>query len=478
MEIETQHAASSSSLLYVKVEDILRSPVVSVNSGQSIREVADAMTKNKVSSILIMQGKAPIGILTDKDLRARCIAKGLSTEEPVDKIMTGSVFSTSSTTLAFDALMLMTRNHIHHLPVIDEYVLKGIINLSDLMRLEGNNSAYISSAIRKAESIEEISNHSKKIPLLQSQLVKMGAKAEHVGNSVSAITTAITRRLIEMAEHKFGAAPVPYAWVAAGSQARREQSSHSDQDNGLIISNDLKPEDEKWFEDLSKFVCDGLNDCGFIYCPGDVMAMNPKWRQNQQVWHSYFDEWIDQPEIKSLMYSSIFFDLRTIYGDENLLEDIRVKILKKTRQNTRFLTLLIQNALKLRPPLGFIRDFVLVHDGEHNDTLDLKHNGIIPIVDLARIYALAEGISVVNTGDRLQQLAGSKSLSKDGAANLIDAFDYISTLRIQHQAKQIDSGLSADNFMPPAEISELERGHLKDAFKVIRTMQNNLEMKT
>jgi CBS domain-containing protein len=473
-----QQATLQSSLMVTKVGDILHANVVSVPSGSSIRQAAQKMSENNLSSLLILsQDQTLQGIITDKDFRKRCIAAGVSTDEPVNIIMSIDILTIPSDMLAFDALMLMTRKHIHHLPICDDDELKGIINITDLMRSEGKNSVYLGSAIRRADSIELMAEHSAQIPNLQSQLVKMGATADHVGNSVSAITTAITLRLIEMAEQKLGPAPVPYAWVAAGSQARREQTSHSDQDNGLIISNQMEPEDEQWFADLATFVCDGLNACGFIYCPGNVMATNPKWRQTQDVWQGYFDQWVDKPEPKALMYSSIFFDLRTIHGDKKLLRKIRKKVLKKTQKNTLFLGLLVQNALKLRPPLGFFRDFVLINDGEHNDTLDLKHNGIVPIVDLARIYALAEGIAAVNTTERLKKAAGTQSLSKEGSANLLDAFEFLATLRIQHQSKQIDSGKTADNFMAPADISRLEREHMKDAFKVIQTMQSSLKMR-
>ncbi len=481
-----QQASLQSSLMYTRVSELLHGEAVTIPSGATIREAAQKMSKDNNSCLLVVSTDGNLlGIITDKDFRARCVATGLSSDEPVDNIMSDKVISIPGDTLAFDALMLMTRKHIHHLPVCDTSLGNdddgknsvkptGVINITDLMRSESKNSVYLVSAIRRADSIKTMAEHSAQIPYLQAQLVKMGATAEHVGNSVSAITTAITVRLIEMAEKKLGPPPVPYAWVAAGSQARREQTSHSDQDNGLIISDQLQAEDEPWFAQLAKFVCDGLNECGFIYCPGEVMAITPKWRQTRRVWQSYFDRWIDHPEPKALMYSSIFFDLRTVYGDKSLLNKIRKKVLKKTRKNTLFIGLLIQNALKLRPPLGFFRDFVLINDGEHNDTLDLKHNGIVPIVDLARIYALAEGIDSVNTADRLEKAAGTQSLSKEGSANLLDAFEFLATLRIEHQAKQIDAGKTPDNYMAPSEISRLEREHMKDAFKVIQTMQSAL----
>ena len=464
-----------SPLMRLTVAEVMHASPISISADASIFDGAKLMADKGISSLLITDGTQLVGIITDRDITKRCIVEQLSPESSISQIMTSDILSVTSSCSAYDALMIMTRKHIHHLPVIDSGSLTGILTATDLMRQEGKNSAYLSSAVRKARSIEELQLHSKTISQLQVQLVRMGATGEHVGKGVTSITTAITLRLIEMAEEKLGPAPVPYAWVAAGSQARREQTSHTDQDNGLIISNELKDEDMPWFEALAKFVCDGLDACGYIYCPGNVMATNPKWRQTASVWADYFDKWITQPEPEALLYSSIFFDLRTIHGDKTLLAEIRKDMLVQTQKSTLFLALLTRNALKLKPPLGFFRGFVLIHDGEHKDTLDLKHNGIAPIVDLARIYALAEGIPEVNTVERLKKAAGSKSLSTEGAANLLDALTFIGSLRIRHQANQIRNGEEADNYLPPKEISKLEREHMKDAFKVIQTMQNSIE---
>ena len=466
----------ASSLMQSAVGDVLNKPVITAETHISIQDAAILMAENNISALIIKNNNKVVGLLTDKDITKRCVAKDVPISNSVETIMTQEIISVTSDANAFEAMMIMTRKQIRHLPVIDKQQLNGIISVTDFLRIEGRNSVYLTNAISKAESIDMLEEHSKALPQLQLQLVQMGATPDHIGKIITAISSAITRRLIELAEAKLGVAPVPYVWVAAGSHARREQSSHSDQDNALIISDKMTPEDDVWFAALAKFVCDGLAQCGYIYCPGDVMATNPKWRQTAKQWSLYFSNWITTPSPKALMYSSIFFDLRAVAGDESLLENIRKKMLQQSPKNDLFLAHLTVNALKLKPPLGFFRDFVLVHDGKHNDTLDLKHNGLAPIVDLARIYSLAEGISEVNTIERLKQVSGSKSLSSEAAANLLDAFAFISNLRIKHQADQISHSLETDNYMAPAEISKLERAHLKDAFKVIQTLQAYVEM--
>lgn len=470
-----KNTSASSSLMYTSVKDIMASPVTTITTDTNIAQTAQIMTERGISCVMVEHAAEIVGILTMKDITKRCVAAGMSPDSSVTQIMTRDMLTIDQETFAYDALMIMTRKGIRHLPVMEEGELLGMVTSGDLIRHEGRNSAYLTAAIQKAQNIASLIESSNAVPQLQLQLVNMGATADHVGKGVTAITSAVTRRLIELAIKKQGPAPVPFAWVVAGSQSRREQTSHTDQDNGMVLHNDVTDADMPYFQELAKFVCDGLAECGYIYCPGNIMATNPEWCQTQKVWAGYFTDWMTSPKPESLLRSSIFFDLRSIYGDRSLLDELRTDMLKTSKKSSLFLAHLTSNAVKLKPPLGFIRDFVLVNDGEHNDTLDLKHNGLAPIVDLARIYALAEGIESVNTIERLKQATGTKSLSPEGGANLLDAFEFIGSLRIEHQAQQIREGVKVDNFMPPKGLSRLEREHLKDAFKVIQTMQNSLE---
>lgn len=476
-----EDAIIASSLLNTGINQFYHTPVATIAHNRSIQDAAIKMTEHKFSCLVIVDvdGKSTsnatkaVGIVTDKDLRQRCIAKGLSFSHPVSEIMTSNMLTIDHDSSAYDALMLMTAKRIHHLPVMRNNQLHAMVTITDLMNNESQNAVNLTHIIRKAKSVDELAETSLLLPKLQIRMAKLGTTADHVGKSISAITMAFTIRLIELAEKQLGQAPVPYAWLAAGSQARQEQFAHSDQDNALIISDKMTPEDDKWFEQLATFVSDGLAKCGFIYCPGNIMATNHQWRQPQKKWHEYFRKWVETPSPKALLNSSVFFDLTTVHGDASLLEEVRAHLLKKTKGNTLFLAHLSKNALALRPPLGFFRDFVLIKNGENKNVLDLKHNGIAPIVDLARIYALSEGVQATNTIERLRQVAGTPSLTKASAANLIDAYEFLGLLRMEHQAKKLQAHEQPDNYLAPKNISKLEREHLKDAFKVIKTLQDS-----
>jgi CBS domain-containing protein len=358
--------------------------------------------------------------------------------------------------------------------VTDAGKVQGVLSTSDLVRVQSANAVYLVGDIRKAASTETLIAISGKVSELQVQLVGSGATAHQIGQAVSAVTDAITLRLLELAEDELGPPPVPYCWMAGGSQARREQSSHSDQDNALLIADHMKPEDDAYFAALAKKVNDGLDACGYIYCPGEVMASNPKWRQPLRIWTKYFNTWIKRPDPMALMLSSVFFDLRAIRDPDGLLGELQERVLALSKADRIFIAYMAANALKHRPPLGFFRKLVLIHGGEHDQTFDIKHRGIVPIVDLARVYALSAGLDEINTLERLKAAAAEGALSKDGGANLVDAAELIGTLRMRHQARQLKRGEKADNFLSPDELSPLERGHLKDAFALINTMQESL----
>ncbi len=473
--LQNNNDTSGMAQMTVEVSTLLKKSPVVIEMQSSIRDAASLMSDKNVSSVMLMDGERLAGLITDRDLRRRCVAAGLSTDEPVSRIMTVDLETIQENTLVIQALMTMTRLKVHHLPVMRDSQVVGMLTATDLARHQTTNSAFLATDIRKADSIEDLAHISERLPELQFQLANSSATALHIGDALSSITDSLTVRLIELAEADLGPPPVPYVWMCGGSQARCEQTSHSDQDNALLISDELRPEHQDYFEALAKRVTDGLNACHFIYCPGEAMASNPKWRQPLKAWRKYFNTWINKPEPMALMLSSIFFDLRPVHGDKELFTELQTEILNKTRGNGIFTAYMASNALQHRPPLGFFRTFVLIHDGAHDDTFDIKHRGIVPITDIARVFALNQGLKPVNTTERLLAAAETPILSREMCENLVDALEFIASMRINHQAEQIHKGVKVDNYLSPDDLSDLERRHLKDAFRVIQDMQETMD---
>jgi CBS domain-containing protein len=245
-------------------------------------------------------------------------------------------------------------------------------------------------------------------------------------------------------------------------------------DPDLMLDDAATEADLPYFETLARRVSDGLDAAGYVYCPGDMMATNPRWRQPVRVWREYFRGWIATPSNEAQMLASVMFDLRPIGGERSLFENLQAETLDLAARNSIFTAHMASNSLKHTPPLGLLRNIATIRSGEHRNTLDLKMNGVVPIVDLGRMYALRGRLTPVNTRARIEAAGAAGIISKTGSRDLLDAYDLIAETRLDHQARRVRAGERPDNYLVPAELSDFERSHLRDAFVVVKTMQSAL----
>lgn len=469
------HPAGTDGLLQTPIEQLIQRAPVCAPPEATIREGAQRMTREGVTALLIVTDAGLEGLITDHDMRARCVAQGRSPETPLAEVMTRTLFTLPPRTPLFEGLIEMTRRDIHHLPIVDGGRLLGLVSNSDLVRFQTTHALYLARDVRRCESVDALSDMARQLPELQVQTLAAGATAEQLGQTVSAVTDALVLRLIELGEARLGSPPGPYAWLVAGSQARREQTVHSDQDHAMLLADTIDATtDGAYFQALSEFVVDGLERCGLPPCRGNIMASNPQWRQTATRWRRTFSGWIQQPTQKSVYLASNFFDLRAVHDPLGLYLGLQEAIVAEAHANRIFLAYLAATALQGRPPLGFFRNLVVIAGGEHAKTLDLKHGGLLPIIDLTRVHALAAGVTGVSTQERLTAAAMPGGLSAQGASELRDAFELIGIMRARHQAEQIRTGISPDNFLAPGALSPQNRAHLKDAFGIINLMQRAL----
>jgi CBS domain-containing protein len=462
-------------LVATPVRSLLRRAPVTLSPGASIRDAAVLMREQHVSSVLLVDDGRLAGIFTDRDLRNRVVAAGVATDRPVSEVATAAPLTIGLEALTFEALLLMARNNVHHVPVMDGQRVAGMITATDLTEHRSASPVFLVSEIHEQRDVEGLARVGARVRDLQRNLAAADATAHATGQVITAITDAVTIRLLQLGEQRFGPPPVGYAWVAAGSQARCEQTAKTDQDNFMILDDayDAALHGE-YFEALARFVCDGLDACGYVHCPGGIMAMTDTWRQPLHTWKQYFRQWIGEPEPKALMLTCVFFDLRHIHGSAGLVDALQEDFLARARGNGIFLAFMVGNALGFRPPLNLFGNIAPARKGEHRGTVDLKHNGIVPVVHLARISALAAGHPQANTQERLELAADGGEISEQSARDLRDAFEFLSVTRIRHQARQIAAGQPPDNFMAPRDLSNFERTQLRQAFAVVQSMQSVL----
>ncbi len=462
-------------LMATPLSALMSQPPIALAPQASIRQAAELMCERRASSVLVVQGERLFGLVTDRDLRNRVLATGMDSARPLVDVTTLAPWTLQQDRPAIEALLLMARHRVHHVPVMDGERVVGMVTSTDLTERHGHSAVHLAGDIHQQTDVPGLVRACSQIGRLQQSLAAADASAYSTGHIVTAMADALTERLLQLAEVALGPAPVDYAWVAAGSQARHEQTARSDQDNCLVLDDRFDaPSHGAYFQALAQFVCDGLNACGYVYCPGEMMAMTGEWRQTRAVWRNYFDRWTTQPEPKALMLTCVFFDQRAVAGRRELLDSLRADVLSRTQGNRIFLAHMVGNALTHRPPVSLWGGIRTERQGPQRGTLDLKHGAIVPVVDLARVYALAGGDMAVNTHDRLENAAASGEISEQSARDLRDALEYVSTLRIQHQARRMAAGQPADNHLSLSELSQFERRHLRDAFAVVQTLQDVL----
>jgi CBS domain-containing protein len=445
----------------------------------SIKEAAEAMSKWKISSLVIVDDAGvPIGIVTDRDLRDKVVARDRSVTDAVGDIMSVSLIKVDARDYCFEALLKMIHYNIHHLLVVEEGRLKGIVTNHDLMLLQGTSPTSLAREIDGQQTVEDLVPASKKINKMVSILLKEGARASNSTRIISEINDRLVRKIMEITERKCGPPPLPFCWIVYGSEGRKEQTFKTDQDNGIIYQDPVTPaEDEEAREYFSRFAAlsnESLVKCGFPPCIGGYMANNPKWCRPLSGWKEYFSTWIYAPVPDAVLFSVILFDFRPLYGDLGLGERLRSHLSETVREQGIFLKFLANMAVNLRPPLGFFKTFVVEKSGEHKNELNLKFRVIAPLIDIVRLLSLEQGVEETATLDRLDALRERHSMVAEFGSEIEHAFEFVTLLRIHHQYEQIEAGAEPDNFIDPDKLTNLEKKTLKDACQLISRLQDAL----
>jgi CBS domain-containing protein len=421
------------------------------------------MQRARIGSVLVAGD--PPGILTDRDLRGRVVAASKGPATLVTQIMTRPLITIDSDAPAFSALRLMIDENIHHLPLVEEGKIVGIISATDLLAQQANHPIYLRGVIDRLEDPLAIGNYAAQIAALAKMLFEGGLGALQISQIVSGLNDALVKRLVQLAERKLGRAPTAYAWIVFGSEGRMEQTLLTDQDNALVFAAGTN-ECRSYFDALSKRVVDGLIQAGFPPCPGGFMATH--WCKPLAEWRELFEKWIRLPEPQALLDAAIFFDFRAVAGSLSL--ETLEKIIASAQNEKRFLAHMLNGALAFRPPLGLFNR--LKSEG---GKIDIKENGIAPVVALARVAALAAGSRERSTLERLRVAATAGSvIDRDSAQALGEMMPFLLRARLRAQLASHQNHRPIDNSILLADFSELERRHLRDYFIVVKQIQENL----
>ena len=457
------------------VSELVRAPLVVCSPETSIREAARQMTSAAATSVVVDRGDGGLGIVTDRDLRSRVVADGVDPSAPVSQVMSAPAFTVAADRSGGEALLDMLDRGIRHFPVLSPTgQVIGVIEDSDLVAVATRSSFHLRAAIARATTLDELAAAAAGLAPTVIALHDARVAATDISAIHSVVADALTRRLLELAIADLGAPPVPFAWIALGSLARREAVPSSDVDSALVwYADDDDPGLRPALLAIAQRVMDGLEACGFRADPKGAVASKPLFARSHRAWQDAARSWLENPtQEKALILVSLVVDGRPVWG-------IRTgppvpDAFRDARGHPDLLRLLARFALSHRPPTGFLRGLVVEDSGEHRGRLDLKHGGMVPIADLARWAGLAAGVTSASTPARLGAAAQAGTLDAVDARMLEEAYALIHGLRLAHQVDQLRAGEEPDDFLDPAALSPLTRNSLKEAFRAVAAVQRRI----
>lgn len=442
----------------------------------TIRDAARGMTAGGENCVVVYRDGDP-ALVTDRDLRERVVVAGISSDAPLGTLADRPAILVSPDRLVLDALVEMLDADADHLLVVHaDGGLLGVVDHAAFLEIDGSSPVALRRRIDSGESVDEVAIAAAGLPAVAVRLLDAHVEPLAVLTLLSTASDAVARRLSELAIRELGSTPVEWAWLAFGSEARREQTLATDQDNGLAYAAG-DADAAEYFAAFAERMNAWLSQCGYAECRAGVMARNRGWRLSRTEWTDLVGTWLRTPSTQGIHMAMIALDVRSIAGSLPVELDLR-NLAATATAHPAFVARLRKAATELRPPTGFLREFVVERSGEHAGSLDIKQGGVAPIVNLARAHAIAGGSGATSTVDRLRDAAARGSVSDEVAQELRDAFIIVNQVRLEHQAAQVERGVAPDNHVDPRELPPEARRGLKEAFRAIARAQRTLEPKT
>ncbi len=475
---EVQQLRASLLFLHEPIEALGVTPIV-VPMDEHLGDVASAMTERGVTAALVASGSgAPVGIVTDHDIRARVVATGKAVDDPVETVMTAPLIRLPMSAPVYEALLRMEQAGVRHMAVEDvSGAITGVVDKEALIRSPRYAPLVVLRDIARAATVEEVARRCERTVPLAAGLLGSTSRPRPVNSTLTSVFDAATVRLIELALQDLGPAPAPFAWVALGSQGRGEVHLISDQDSGLIydVPEGADPDElGAWFQSLGRRVSDGLTKAGYPACRGLVMAGEARWCRSLSGWIETYDTWLRRMEGQDVTDLSIFLDFRLVRGDAALVGELRGHVHATLPEQRGVQFLLARNALAFRPPLRLPGNIYLGGASESSGRFDLK-DALQPMVAFARVYAERQRIVATHTMTRIEALADRELLPPGSREEIGDAYDFLMGLRLETQLADIRAGREPTSVVELSSLTSIQRELLRGSFGAIASVQKVAE---
>ena len=451
-------------IMTAKVRDAFLHKPITIDEHTSIYDGIVAWGKDKDNSLLVHSPSGELGIVTNTDIREKAILQKKSFDEPLHTIANYNLHYINHDEFLFNAQITMHKNNIKKL-IVQNKDLKiiGLLDMTSMMSFFSSHTYTIDLEIEKASSIEELQKASLQMTNTIKLLFAKGIKVRHISQLISGLNDKLFIRLFELTAPT--AIKDKCSIIVMGSEGREEQILKTDQDNAIILSDDCVI-DEKELSDFTAQFTQNLCDFGYELCPGNIMLSNPYWCKTVSEFKELLSMLIKRRSNDDLLQLAIFYDSKHVVGDENFIKELKMHLYEQIHNSNSFYESFSKNALSFATPLSMFDNLVL-DKKEHKNELDLKKGAIFPIVHGIRSLAMEKKIKATNTTTRLKELQKLQVFSDDLGNELIEAFDFLLSLRLKERLRKIKTKKELNNYINPNSLGVLERDLLIDSFKIV-----------
>ncbi len=472
------------SLFFHRVSALVKRPTVTCARGVSAVEVARRLSREGVGSIVIVDDDgAPLGIVTDRDLRRKLVAEARdAATTPAAAIMSSPLVTLPPAAFAFEALLEMTRHRIRHVVLLEAGRAVGVVSSRDFLLLQTTHPVTLAREIVRAPSIEALAVLATRVLDLVRRLVAERGTAYDIGKIVAELDDRMVARVLGLTRAALEAEgmnqpPLAYCWLALGRDARREQTVRTDHHGGILFeegSPDVAAAATAYFSRLGAATVQALVRIGFPYPPDQPTVSIARRCRSLSAWRSAFRDWMCASRPEEVRAASIHFDLRPVAGEPALAEALRDLVRQEAPDRHAFLRALAQDVVGQRLPLTILGNVAVLRDGPRRGTVDVEDAGACQLVGAARLHALALGLAETNTIDRLKAAASRGALSGAEVAEAVEAYQHLLRLRLVHQLAQVAQGEPPDSYIRPGQLARADAVLLRDAMRVVADVQRSI----
>lgn len=454
-----------------RLADVMTSPPLFIPVNTSLRDAAKTMVDNKVGCLLIGDTtEPPQGIITDSDIM-RITAENLHDMDStrVEAVMSTPVESIHQDEMLYRALARMDRLYIAHLSVSDnEGMPVGIVSQRNLLQYRARSPNMLSDAMDAARDVHSLAAAYARVTGVAGQLLAENLDGVEIAQVISTELQALTEHaaqlaLTQMQNEGMGEAPADWCVLILGSGGRGESLLSADQDNALVHNGNQ--EDDAWFARFGEHLAEILDTSGLPFCKGGVMISNEQWRGTLVDWNVRVANWIKRSRPDDLLNVDIFFDMLPVAGNKSLAQQLHREAVALASRSHAFINLLAQSVQAVAPQFGMLGRLAVV-DGR----IDLKRNGLLPLVSFARTLALRIGSDARTTAQRLKNAVATGRLSDGDALRLIELQKTLLSLILRQQLEDSEHGIPVGSKVDTSLLDKREHNHLKHELHHLNTM--------